>query len=117
VDLRPFTIADVPAGTATVVDVTGEVDMGTGPAFHTGLLQALGAGRNGLIVDLSRVSFLDSAALTSLVNAFDSLREQGGSLIIVATDPRMRAFFSVARLDRDFLVLSSRADALAAVGA
>jgi anti-sigma B factor antagonist len=100
----------------TVVDVSGEIDMETGPAFQQGLLRAIGAGRGGLIVDLSQATFLDSSALTSLVNAFDSLRRQGGgTLSIVATDPRMRALFDVARLERDFRIYDSRADALAAM--
>jgi anti-sigma B factor antagonist len=114
-ETRDFSIFDVAAAAdMTVVNVTGEVDMETGPAFSEGLLHAIGAGRGGLIVDLSQATFLDSSALTSLVNAFDSLRRAGGGqLTIVATDPRMRALFDVARLDRDFRIFASRAEALA----
>jgi len=112
-----FSISDVAAADdTTVVNVAGEIDMETGAAFKRGLLHALGAGRGGLIVDLSQATFLDSTALTSLVNAFDDLRNQGGgNLAIVATDARMRALFDVARLDRDFRIFETRADALAAV--
>src|SRR3954452_22892913 len=114
-----FSISDVAAADdTTVVNVAGEIDMETGPAFQEGLLHALGAGRGGLIVDLSGATFMDSTALTSLVNAFDSLRRQGGgNLAIIATDSRMRALFDVARLDRDFEIYETRADALAAVSA
>jgi anti-anti-sigma factor len=114
-----FSISDLAADDdTTVVDVAGEIDMETGPAFQQGLMHALGAGRGGLVVDLSHATFMDSAALTSLVNAFDSLRRQGGGrLAIVATDARMRALFDVARLDRDFQIFETRADALAALDA
>jgi anti-sigma B factor antagonist len=114
-----FSISDLAAGVdTTVVSVTGEVDMETGPAFQQGLLHAIGAGRGGLVVDLSRATFMDSTALTSLVNAFDHLRKQGGGkLVIVADDARMRALFEVARVDRDFQIVETRADALAAVTA
>lgn len=114
-----FSISDA-AGSddATVVDVTGEIDMETGPAFQQGLLSAIGVGKGGLVVDLSRATFMDSSALTSLVNAFDDLRKRGGGrLAIVATDTRMRALFDVARLDRDFQIFETRADALASVSA
>jgi len=112
-----FSIFDVAAGDlARVVNVAGEVDMGTGPAFQRGLLRAIGASRGGLIVDLSHASFLDSTALTNLVNAFAQLRRKGGgSLAIVASDPRMRALFEVARLERDFLIFSTRGQAMAAL--
>jgi anti-anti-sigma factor len=118
-DLDDFSIFDeAGAGDTTVVNVTGEIDMETGPAFQRGLLRALGAGRGGLIVDLSQATFMDSSALTSLVNAFDSLRKQGGGkLAIIATDARMRALFDVARLERDFWIFETRADALAAFAA
>ena len=116
-----FSIFDLAAGDGgdtTVVSVAGEIDMGTGAAFQRGLLRAIGAGRGGLIVDLSRATFMDSSALTSLVNAFDNLRKHGGGrLAIVATDARMRALFDVARLDRDFQIYESREDAIAAVAA
>ena len=113
-----FSISDLPGqGDSTVVAVTGEVDMDTGPAFNQGLLRAIGAGRGGLIVDLSEVTFVDSAALTSLVSAFDDLRKRGGGLAIVAADARMRALFDVARLQRDFAIYETRADALAALAA
>ncbi|HEX6713136.1 MAG TPA: STAS domain-containing protein [Thermoleophilaceae bacterium] len=114
--MEEFSIFDVATdGDTTVVNVSGEVDMVTGPAFQRGLLNAIGVGRHGLIVDLSQATFLDSTALTSLVNAFDNLRRQGGGrLAIVAAEPRMRALFDVARLDRDFRIYETRADAVAA---
>ena len=60
--------------------------------------------------------FLDSSALTNLVNAFDALRQKGGgTLAIVASDSRMRALFEVDRLERDFLIFTTREQALAAV--
>src|SRR3954452_6579376 len=114
-----FSIFDLAAGDGgdtTVVSVAGEIDMGTGPAFQRGLLRAIGAGRGGLIVDLSQATFLDSTALTNLVNAFDALRQKGGGTVaIVASDSRMRALFEVARLERDFLIFSTREQALAVI--
>jgi anti-sigma B factor antagonist len=116
-ETREFSIFELAAAEdTTVVSVTGEIDMETGPAFSEGLLRAIGAGRGGLVVDLSLASFLDSSALTSLVNAFDHLRRVGGGkLAIVAHDARMRALFEVARLDRDFRIFQTRAEALAAL--
>src|SRR5438093_7316568 len=96
----PFSIVDLPAGDTTVVTVVGEVDMDSAPSFHRGLLRALGAGRDGLVVDLSQVDFMDSTALTNLASVFDTLRRRGGRLAIVASDSRMRALFDVARFDR-----------------
>jgi anti-anti-sigma factor len=117
-DLEGFSISDSDAGgDATVVSVTGEIDMETGPSFQRGLLRAIGAGRGGLIIDLSQATFMDSTALTQLVNAFDQLRRDGTGLAIVAGDARMRALFDVARLERDFQIYETRRDALEALAA
>lgn len=48
-DSGDFSIFDVAADDdTTVVDVAGEIDMETGPAFQDGLLRAIGAGRGVL---------------------------------------------------------------------
>jgi anti-sigma B factor antagonist len=114
----PFSIWDADAGDdRTVVSVMGEIDMETGPSFQRGLLRAIGAGRGGLIIDLSQATFMDSTALTSLVNTFDELRRDGTALAIVAGDARVRAIFDVARLERDFEIYDTRRDALEALSA
>jgi anti-anti-sigma factor len=113
-----FSIFDADAGDdRTVVSVIGEIDMETGPSFQRGLLRAIGAGRGGLIVDLSEATFMDSTALTSLVNTFDELRRDGTAVAIVAGDARVRAIFDVARLERDFQIYNTRRDALEAFSA
>lgn len=58
---------------------------------------------------------MDSTALTSLVNAFDQLRYVHGTRL--AIEPRMRALFDVARLERDFQIFQTRRDALEAATA
>jgi anti-anti-sigma factor len=111
-----FSISDSDAGyDTTVVSVSGEIDMDTGMSFQRGLLRAIGAGRGGLVIDLSQASFMDSSALTSLVNTFDRLRRDGTGLAIVAGDARVRAIFDVARLARDFQIFETRQDALEAL--
>ena len=48
-EFETFSISDLAAGDgrdATVVSVTGEVDMDTAPSFQRGLLRALGVGRD-----------------------------------------------------------------------
>lgn len=90
--------------------------MESAPEFERGLMQAISAGRRGLVVDLSRASFVDTAALNSLVHALERLKQQGGGqLAVVAADDRINALFEVARLDERFDLFTSRDDAIRAV--
>jgi anti-anti-sigma factor len=91
--------------------------MESAPEFTRGLMSALGVGRSGLVVDLSRATFMDTSALHGLVHALERLREQGGRLALVAADPRINALFEVARIDDRFEIYPSRAEAISAVTA
>ena len=100
---------------ASFVNIVGEIDMESAPEFSRGLMDAIAAGRSGLVVDLSRATFMDTAALNGLVHALERLQQRGGRLALVAEDPRVRSLFEVARLDDRFEIYDSRAEALAAV--
>lgn len=83
----------------TVVEVTGEVDIYSAPTLDTHLAELMGAGRTRLVVDLSRVEFLDSTGLGVLVKYLKRTRELDGSLDIVAADDRIVKVFRITGLD------------------
>jgi anti-anti-sigma factor len=113
-----FSITDEAADEdTTVVSVTGDVDMDSASAFQRGLLRAISAGREALVVDLSGVDFIDSTALTTLSSAFDALRHIGHRGAIVCSDPNMRTLFTVSRLDREVGIYENRAKAVAGMQA
>lgn len=71
---------ETPAGTPSVANVTGEVDATNAEDF-TGSITALSAARP-IVVDLSRLSYLDSAGFAAL----DRLLADGIILIVIAPD-------------------------------
>ena len=52
-----------------MVTATGEIDITNAESLRDALLSALNAGARGLVVDLTAVTFLDSAGVTALVRA------------------------------------------------
>jgi anti-sigma B factor antagonist len=83
-----------------VVGVEGEIDVATAPQLGDRLRVLESDGTATVVVDLSRVSFLDSTALGVLVASFKRLREGGGELRIVAQEPRILRVFEITDLDR-----------------
>ncbi len=83
----------------SITEVTGEVDVYTAPQLDEQLSGLVEAGSNKLIVDLSAVEFLDSTGLGVLVKALKRVRENDGSLSVVATTDRISKVFRITGLD------------------
>lgn len=101
-------------GIQTVVAVTGDLDIATGPALADELKALLDqGGHQQLVVDLTGVEFMDSTGLGVLVGAQQEAARQGGSVELICTTPRLLKILRITGLDKVFPIHSSVADALA----
>ena len=66
---------------------------------------------NQIIVNLSEVNFLDSSALSVLVQEMKRRRERGGDLLLAGLLQPVRIIFELTRLDRAFRIAASEEDA------
>ena len=80
------TIVERQIGSATVVAVTGTVDMVTSPQLEAALTSAIGRTPPAIVVDLSDVDFLASTGMGVLVAAHDGL-PAGTRFAVVADGP------------------------------
>jgi anti-sigma B factor antagonist len=83
---------------ATVVTVTGEVDLMTAPKLAAALEDARAAGARLVVVDLSGVDFLDSSGLGVLVTAHRDLTDGQGTLHLVRPRPSIDKVLTLTRL-------------------
>lgn len=89
-------------GDHTVLVVGGEVDVYTAPRLRERLVELIEQGARRVVVDLSRVEFLDSTGLGVLVGALKRLRAVGGVLGLVCSHERLLKIFRITALDRVF---------------
>ena len=101
-------------GSALVVEVVGELDLATSEELGT-LLDSTAA-RPVVVVDLSRVSFIDSTTLSLLISARDRLRSEGSSCRLVICTPIVERVFDVTGLRDVFDTYRSVDDALRDAG-
>lgn len=99
-----------------VLAVRGEIDLFTAPELKQFLAESIEAGRNRIIVDLTETTFLDSTALGVLIGAVKRLRSRHGALAIVNVDENIAKTFEITGLDQIFTILSTRDEAVEAVG-
>lgn len=96
-----------------VVSVCGEIDLYTAPQFQLALTSAE-KDRPVLIVDLSGISYIDSAGLSALLLTYKRLSGRGAKLYVVAPpdNPGVRRVMEVTRLDSLIPVRPSMDDVL-----
>jgi anti-sigma B factor antagonist len=94
---------------AFVVSAAGEVDLASHEVLDRELSGVLDRGCRRLIVDLTGVTFMDSAALGALVRNVKRLPGEGGC-VVVADDPRILRVFEITGLDRTFEIERSLAE-------
>jgi len=72
-----------------VIEAVGEVDLTTAPQLKEALMAAVnGPEKSPIIVDLSKVDFIDSAGLALLVEARKKLAPEGRTLNVLLTPNR-----------------------------
>jgi anti-sigma B factor antagonist len=82
-----------------IAAVTGEIDISTVPRLRERLFELADNGGT-LIVDLNRVTFIDSAGLGALVGAARRADAHGGSLHEVCARPQTRRLLWLTGVDR-----------------
>lgn len=97
-----------------LVVVEGELDLSTAPRLKWMLVDALEAGCTRLVVDLSKVTFMDSTALGVLVGVNRS-PELEGPLAIACANENVLQVFEFSGTDGAFTIAPTLDEALAQV--
>jgi anti-sigma B factor antagonist len=95
-----------------VVSVQGELDLTTAPRLKWMLLDCLQEGRNRIVVDLSKTTFMDSTALGVLVVVNRRL-DPGARLAIACAQENVLKIFELSGMDGVFAILPTIEEALA----
>lgn len=101
-------------GGATIVELSGDVDVGGAQVLRETLADAIGAG-TPVIVDLSEVRFIDSAGIGLLVTGHRRAAEQRVAFAIAAPSEGAARVLSLTRTDRLLSVHATLEEAIAAV--
>lgn len=98
---------------AIVVELTGELDLYNAHAVRQALLEQAGREPERLVIDLSRVTFIDSTGLGVLIEARTQLANRR-AFLLASPGLETRRALEISGLDRHFAVHESLDAALAA---
>ena len=99
---------------SNVFPLEGEIDLHVSPRIALSLAQMVKKKPKKLVVDLSKVSYIDSSGLAVLIEAMQSMEEYGGKFALAGLQETVRSIFEIARLDQVFRIYPDVNSALAA---
>src|ERR1700716_2553054 len=97
-----------------VLPLESEIDLHVSPRVAPSPQAMISDKAPRIVVDLSRVNYIDSSGLAVLVEAMQNVEEYGGKFALAGLQENVRSIFETARLDQVFLIYPHVDAALAA---
>ena len=97
-----------------VFPLEGEIDLHVSPRVAESLGAMIQKKPDRLVVDLSKVSYIDSSGLAVLIEGMQNVQAHGGKFFLAGLQENVRPIFEIARLDQVFIIFPDVDAALAA---
>ena len=99
-------------GDAVIYRLRGSLDVATSPSVRAALMQTASEGNHEIVVDLTKLEFLDSTGLGALIGAHRRALENGGKVRLAVGDGPIQRLLNITGLIRVFPVYSTLEDAI-----
>ncbi len=102
IDAQPFRLTTHAQGDRTVVELHGELDLGTVEAVDREVRELRERGARAIVLDLRPLTFIDSSGLRLLLRLDADARANGGDFAIAEGDGPVRRLLELTSLTDDF---------------
>jgi anti-sigma B factor antagonist len=99
------------SGEAQVVDVEGEVDLGTSPNLRRALFDLLGK-KPKLALNLRELRYIDSSGIATLIEVLKSAQVLQMELVLFGLSPAVQDAFRLTHVNRVFRIVETEEQAL-----
>ena len=93
----------------SIFQVNGEINISTSPDLKKHFEKQPS---KKVVVDLEKVSYIDSSGLATLVEMLKKMKSQGGSLGLAGMSDKVKSLFEITKLDRLFSIYQNKQDAV-----
>ena len=93
----------------------GEIDLHYAPVLRSLFRTKLRAGTPALVLDLSKVDYIDSTGLAAIIEYFRDAAKHGDLLCLVGLNQSLKSIFKIVQLDKAIPMFETVPDALHAV--
>ena len=98
-----------------IVELAGRMDATTTPEFENATRALLEAGKQRLLIDMSRLEYISSAGLRGILGLVKALKACAGKLAFCSLQPMTAEVFRISGFNAMLTVRDSRQEALAAL--
>lgn len=93
-----MSIQDQPASQTAVVEIAGKVTIGYDAKMRDAILDATDAGAQNVLLNMTRVSKLDSSGVGELAAAHLSITKKGGRFLLVGLSEKLSEVLRITNL-------------------
>ena len=112
------------SGAVTVVDLVGRIGLGesmavgpgSGVELHKVISELVKTGHKNILLNLSKVTYIDSAGIGELFGAFLTVTNQSGTLKITMANQKNQHLFEMTRLNSVIDVIHDETTAVQSFG-
>lgn len=98
-------------GDAKVVEVEGDVDLGTSPDFRRALFEALPLAAK-LALNLEAIRYIDSSGIATLIEVLKDSQRLNKEFVLFGLSPAVQEVFRLTHVIRIFQVFETEQEAL-----
>ena len=104
-----------PSATLGILPLEGDIDLYQSAAVKARLNELIDRKTERILVDLSRVNYIDSSGLALFIECLQRIAAYGGKLGIFGLQPSVAHIFEIARLDQVLHIYPDETTARAAL--
>ena len=98
-------------GDITICHLDGEININSSPDIKKSIDKLIAKKAPKIIVNLSKVSYVDSSGLATLVEILKNMRVYGGRLRLTNMAPKIKSLFEITKLEKLFEIMADDAAA------
>ena len=92
--------------------IEGEIDINSSPAIKKSFDKLISKKEPKLVINFSRVTYVDSSGLATLVEVLKNMRAYGGRLKLANLSAKIKSLFEITKLEKLFEIALDEDEAI-----